>query len=192
MKHYCLVKPLLPVYYGRKILSTYLRSNLENFFDHNELEMWFQLKKTYISLSKINEIFDLNNEPNLFTIGVVCNPYIRTWLCYCMQYTNDVYENLSVEGLEKFIYEDIYQHPDYYKSYYETLTCENVKINYTLDFENIANDLKNIDILKNRTDTNIFDDYYNLCALHDKFYTTELKNEVQKIFKKDFEYYGYR
>lgn len=179
---------MIPANYGRDTLSEYLRKNLENYIDQQEFEKWFDIKKTLIPLSKVDEIFDLNDNDEICTIGLIANPYTRVWLNYVM---NIPLTEVSIQGFSDFICNGIYQHPDFTKKMVEVYNHNDKSVDIILDYENISIDLKQIKELSNNTDTNLFDDFYAIVELSKDYYTDELRQKVYTLFKEDFDFYEY-
>lgn len=203
--YYCLLKPPLPSFYGRETLRGYFKAYSKNFIDYVDFENWFGFKNTSIPITEIDKVFDLASTPDLKTVGLVINPYARTFLSYLafnlllhgtpLNTLEKVIANGSKENFKKFVLNDLRNNKvdnSLSINLVDLYEAGNIKIDYILRFEDIANGLKLIPEFKDRIDTNIFTEAQAVAALYKDYYDDETKQEVELVYGKDIAHYGYK
>lgn len=202
--YYCLLKPPLPSFYGRETLRAYFKSYTSNFIDYVDFENWFGFKNTAIPITEIDKVFDLSSTPELKTVGLVINPYARTFLSYLafnmllhgtpLNTLEKVVQHGSKEHFKKFVLNDLRNNRvdnSLSVNLVDLYEAGDIKINYIIRFEDVANDLKSIPEFADRIDTAIFTEAQAVAALYRDYYDDDIKQEVESVYGKDIAHYGY-
>lgn len=181
---------MIPANYGQDATASYLRNHLDNYVDDREFINWFELNNNPLTLQKVDEIFDLTTS-EVFTIGMVANPYIRVWLNYVMNMNiNEIDVLATPEDFKNFVFNRIHENPIQLIKTIELYTHNDLTVNLILRFENIIDGLKQIPDLKEVDDTVM--KYKDVANMYLNYYDEETKQEVYRLFKEDFIEYGYQ
>jgi hypothetical protein len=185
----------VPTRMGRTILETYLDQHLPSFVSGIELSALDVLTIDTVTEKLKFSDFDL--------VELVVNPYNRVFLYYLTEELNlqnptkaQVAAVASTEAFVQCVKKNSVTGYETYEKYFQNLSDPALrdisKINYILHAENIANDLKAIPELTDRTDTAIFTaDMPVGNTMFREYYTDEIKAIVAEKLAIDLSNYGY-
>jgi len=211
LNYHLFIRPTLYDDRLQEMIGNYLKTNISNHIQHKDLVTWFSLEpRKLTSISDIDTFFDLKDNAELKTVALVMNPYIRVFLSYIIYMnfyilkTDIPLEQLAEhvkKNLQPINLDDLEKNSNAFKTDPTVLSSTNqvdlyesseFKPDIYLRFESIAEDLKQIDDLKERTDTNIFDTLYQVTDMYRDFFVDDgVRQMVETTFAKDFARYGY-
>ena len=211
MNYHLFIRPTLYNDHLEEIIGNYLKTNISNYIQNKDLVTWFSLEpRKLTSISDIDAFFDLKDNAELKTVALVMNPYVRMFLAYItyinfyilntdipveqlMEHVKKNFQPIIMDDLEK-IMNEFKTDPAVlsYTNQVDLYESSEFKPDIYLRFESIAEDLKQIDDLKERTDTNIFDTLYQVTDMYRDFFVDDSVRQLIEItFAKDFARYGY-
>jgi hypothetical protein len=211
LNYYLFIRPTLYDDRLQEMIGNYLKTNISRNIQHKDLVTWFSLEpRKLTSISDIDTFFDLKDNAELKTVALVMNPYIRVFLSYIIYMnfyilkTDIPLEQLAEhakKNLQPINLDDLEKNLNAFKTDPTVLSYTDqvdlyesteFKPDIYLRFESIAEDLKQIDDLKERTDTNIFDTLYQVTNMYRDFFVDDSVRQLIEItFAKDFARYGY-
>ena len=163
---------------------------------------------SFVDTEESNSDFLPEIYQNFLKIATVRNPYSRVWCCYCEYYTKTLdYRNFehTKEKFNLFLKNtfvekntEVSLDPLFSKnSYFSKWTFKNLKLDRVIRFENLIEDLSNLEFIKNKIENNEISSMRNeLDKMQSNFdftelYTFENARKIFEYYKKNFIEFDY-
>lgn len=183
-------------YHWEQQVQSYMGSHLPNFIHFTDIHAWFG-GDDWVTMEKINEVFDVKNTPELSIIACVLNPYARMFNHYLSFTAQSPTEELyNTDKFQYFIEHELDNIPERFKTVListqkKLYTFESLKPTYIVKVENFVEDLSKLPMFESLPKfsgtapiLNLKDDYRN-------FYNDYTRKFVEDLYNEDLIEYGY-